>query len=338
MARRLAILLCCAVPLAIVTAACGSDDGSGVRNVGTDGSASGSGSGSASGSSASGSGSGSGSASGTGLSLEDTQTAGTGDQAVAAGVAAYTQYVEEQVDETIADTKAFTDAVRAGDLAAAKAAYAPSREGWERIEPIAGLVEAIDGAVDARVDDFAGPNDPEFTGWHRLEYLLWNRNTTEGAARFANRLDRDLQTLKTELATLEVPPAAVALGASELIEEVSQGKITGEEDRYSKTDLWDFNANVEGAEQVVASLEPALQAADPDLLASIQTGFDEIEGSLEPLQQGDGWVLFCQENDEYPSKQCTTTTVTQAQIDTMKAQLASLSEDLALVPGTLGLS
>jgi iron uptake system component EfeO len=337
MARRLTILLLlCAAPLALAAAACGSDDGSGVREVGTDGSASASGS--ASGSSASGSGSGSGSASGTGLSLEDSQTAGTGDEAVAAGVAAYTDDVEAQVDETIAETKVFTDAVRAGDLQAARAAYAPSREGWERIEPIAGLVEAIDGAVDARVDDFAGPNDPEFTGWHRLEYILWRRNTTEGAARFANRLDRDLQTLKTELATLEIPPAAVALGASELIEEVSAGKITGEEDRYSKTDLWDFNANVEGAEEVIASLTPALEAADPGLLQSIETGFDEIEGSLEPLRRGDGWVLFCQENDEYPSPLCNGTTVTQEQIDTMKAQLASLSEDLALVPGALGLS
>ncbi len=300
MPRLLTILaILCAVPLAIAAGACGSDDGTDVREVGTDGSASASGSGSTSGSgSASGSGqssgSGSGSASGTGLSLEDAQTAGTGDAAVAAGVAAYRDYVSGQVDETIARTRVLTNAVRAGDLQAARAAFAPSREGWERIEPIAGLVEEIDGAVDARVDDFAGPNDPAFTGWHRLEHILWTRNTTQGAARFANRLDRDLQTLKTELATLEVPPAAVALGASELIEEVSQGKITGEEDRYSKTDLWDFNANVEGAEEVIAALTPALQQADPELLARIEAGFDEIEGSLEPLRQGAGWVLYCQ--------------------------------------------
>ena len=41
------------------------------------------------------------------------------------------------------------------------------------------------------------------------------------------------------------------MGASELIEEVSQGKITGEEDRYSKTDLWDFHANLEGSQAVI---------------------------------------------------------------------------------------
>ena len=99
---------------------------------------------------------------------------------MASGVAAYCDYVSQQVDETIAATTTFTDAVRAGDLQAARAAYAPSREGWERIEPIAGLVEQIDGAVDSRVDDFAGPNDPTFTGWHRLEYLLWKQQHHPG--------------------------------------------------------------------------------------------------------------------------------------------------------------
>ena len=42
------------------------------------------------------------------------------------------------------------------------------------------------------------------------------------------------------------PGRRMALGAAELIQEVSEGKITGEEDRYSKTDLWDFAANVAG--------------------------------------------------------------------------------------------
>jgi iron uptake system component EfeO len=334
MTRRLALLLVlCVVPIALVAAACGSDDGADVRSS-TAGSASGS-SGSRSNPDSA---SASGSASGTGLSLEDTQTAGSGNALVAQGVLAYGDYVADQVDDTIAKTTVFTDAVRAGNLQAARAAYAPSREGWESIEPIAGLIEAIDGAVDSRVDDFAGPNDPTFTGWHRLEYLLWEKNTTKGGAAFADRLDADLQKLKSGLETLEIPPAAVALGASDLIEEVSEGKITGEEDRYSKTDLWDFNANVQGAEHVVTVLTPALQDADPELLSRIQSGFEELEGSLAPLEKGNGWVLFCQQNDEYPSSLCPTPTVTQAQIDRMKAQLAGLSENLALVPGALGLS
>ena len=329
MRRPLLVTLLVAVPLAFVAAGCGGDDGADVRALGTDASGSG-----VSGSSASGSG-----ASGSGLSLDDTQTAATGDALVQAAVEEYETYVAAQTDQIIARTAVFTDAVRAGRLAAAKAAYAPSREPWERIEPIAGLIEATDGAVDSRVDDFAGPGDPEFTGWHRLEYILWERGTTAGAARFANRLDRDLAALKAGIAELEIPAAAMALGASELIQEVSEGKITGEEDRYSKTDLWDFAANVEGAEEIIELLEPALEKADPALLARIETGFGALDGSLEALEKGDGYVLFCQEDDAFPAPDlCPRTTVTQAQIDTMKGQLAGLSEDLALVPGALGLS
>ena len=63
------------------------------------------------------------------------------------------------------------------------------RVSWERIEPIAGLVEEIDGTVDARVDDFESETDPDCTGWHRLEYLLFEQNTTDGAAEFADGLD-----------------------------------------------------------------------------------------------------------------------------------------------------
>ena len=88
-------------------------------------------------------------------------------------VEGYRAYVAEQVAIMQAETTVFTDAVRAGDIEAAKAAYPVSRRSWERIEPIAGLIADIDTAVDAREDDYDGPTDPAFTGWHRLEYQLW---------------------------------------------------------------------------------------------------------------------------------------------------------------------
>lgn len=249
----------------------------------------------------------------------------------------YKTYATGQVDELVELTTVFTDAVRAGDVAAAQAAYAPSREPWERIEPLAGLVEEIDGAVDARVDNFASVDDPGFTGWHRLEYLLFAQNTTEGGAEFADKLDADLATLQTEFAALDIPPVAVPVGASELIEEVSQGKITGEEDRYSKTDLWDFNANLEGSEAAIERLTPALQEADPALLAEIETGFADLQETLAPLRDGDGWQLYCLEGDGFPSPRCTGVTVTPETIDTLTAQLASLSENVALTAGVLEL-
>ncbi|MGI9002553.1 MAG: EfeM/EfeO family lipoprotein [Pseudonocardia sp.] len=268
----------------------------------------------------------------------DQNPGGTDNPLIRTAVTEYTAYAEQQAAELVRLTRVFTDAVRAGDLAAAQAAYAPSREPWERIEPLAGLVEEIDGKVDSRVDDFASVTDPAFTGWHRLEYLLFAENTTEGGSEFADQLDADLATLQTQLATLEVPPVAVPVGAAELIEEVSQGKITGEEDRYSKTDLWDLAANLEGSQAAIERLAPALREADAALLAEIEKGFADLDATLAPLRVGDGWQLYCLENDQFPSPRCTEVTVPAATVTTMKAQLADLSENVSQTAGVLGLT
>jgi iron uptake system component EfeO len=332
------------VALTVALGACGDDDddGSDVRNIGEEcgsaasasgasasasgGSASASarsGSGAcASGASGSGSGPGSESGSGSGIS-DDVEGSETDNPLVEDALVDYKAYVLAQVDETIAATTTFTDAVRAGDLEAAQAAYAPSRQGWERIEPIAGLVEELDGAVDARVDDFEGPDDPAFTGWHRLEYILWEEGTTDGGAGFADGLDEDLQTLRTELTDMEIPPAALAVGSSELIEEVSTGKITGEEDRYSHTDLWDFAANVEGSREGFDLLTPALEEEDPELVETITGLFDELEGQLAEYEDGSGYVSYEQLTDEDRTA--------------MGATLGELSENLATMAGVLGL-
>ena len=336
--------------LAALCAACGDDDGADVRSFGDcRGSGSASASANASGSvsasdpttssrsagsgprgascppgsgSGSGGGSESGAGSGSGIAGE-VEGSSTDDPLVIAAVAEYQAWVAEQVAQTIAATTTFTDAVRAGDLEGAKAAYAPSRQGWERIEPIAGLVEEIDGAVDARVDDFEGVDDPAFTGWHRLEYLLWEQGTADGGGSFADKLDADLRTLRTELEAMEIPPAALAVGSAELIEEVSTGKITGEEDRYSGTDLWDFAANVEGARRGFELLEPAIEAEDAALATTIEGLFDELEGQLGAYRDGEGYQPYRVLTDDDKTE--------------MQTTLAELSENLATVAGVLGL-
>src|SRR6476661_6049208 len=249
----------------------------------------------------------------------------------------YKSYAVAQGTELVKVVKVFTDAVRAGNLKAAQDGFAPSRQPWERIEPIAGLVEDTDAKTDSRVDDFANVDDPAFTGWHRLEYLLFEKNTTEGGAPFADQLDADIANLHKQLPSVEVKPINVANGAAELIEEVSQGKLTGEEDRYSKTDLWDFDANLQGSQVAVDKLSGPLKDADAALLGKISAGFSQLFDTMRPLRQGDGWVNFCPENSEFPSPRCPSVTVQPPVVDALKAQLAGLSENLSQVAGVLKL-
>jgi len=289
-------------------AACSSDDGGTVRSE--------------AGGSVTGSGSDSGS--GSGLSGSDLGTQSS-DATVTEAVNDYKTWMQSQVAALRTDTKKFTDAVRAGDVAEAKKQFAPSRYKWEMIEPIAGLVPEIDGAVDSRVDDFASVNDPKWTGWHKLEYLLWVKNTTSGGATLADKLDKDLATLQTKMKSVEITPKAVALGAGELIEEVSEGKINGEEDRYSHTDLSDFDANQLGAKQAYGYFKPIIEKKDKAFATSIDQGFAAVDESLEPYEISEGiFKPF--------------STLTAADKAKMQSQLATLSENLAKVPAAIGVS
>lgn len=283
-------------------AACSHDDGGTVRSEGG-GSVNGSGSGS-------------------GLSGSDLGTQSS-DKTVTAAVADYRTWVIRQATGLRADTKKFTDAVRAGNVAEAKKRYAPSRTKWEMIEPIAGLVPDIDGSVDSRVDDFANVGDPKWTGWHKLEYLLWEKNTTAGGAAVADKLDKDLATLESKIKTVDITPKAVTLGAGELIDEVSEGKINGEEDRYSHTDLSDFDANQLGAKQAWGYFRTIVTAKDKALATSIDDGFTAVDGSLQPYEVSEG--VFTPYTDLKPADKTK-----------MQGQLASLAENLAKVPAAIG--
>jgi iron uptake system component EfeO len=266
-------------------------------------------------------------------------TGGGNDSAlVQQAVRDYRTYLTEQVADTAAKTKVMTSAIRSGDLAAALAAYASSRIGWERIEPIASAVEELDGKLDARVDDFEGTDDPSFTGWHRIEYILFVDGKTDAAVPFADGLDADLTTLTQQIGTIDLPAVTLARGAAELVEEVSEGKITGEENRYAKTDFVDIDANIDGSKEVVKVLTPALQTTNPELVQIIAADFADVTASLARFKKGAGYVNYCLEDDEYPSPRCPATTITGAQRDELKAQLAALSEQLALVPGALDLT
>ncbi len=124
-------------------------------------------------------------------------------------IADYKVYVMAEVSALVAGTKAFTDAVKAGDVEKArKALYAPTRQHYERIEPIAELFSDLDGSIDAREDDFEKKAaDPKFTGFHRLEKALFADNSTKGMDKYADQLYHDTVELQKRVSELAFPPS-----------------------------------------------------------------------------------------------------------------------------------
>ncbi|MYT26818.1 iron uptake system protein EfeO [Streptomyces sp. SID7760] len=201
-----------------------------------------------------------------------------------AAVAEYRKYVQAQADETLPKAQAFADAVKAGDLEAAKKAYAPSRIGWERTEPVAESFGDIDPKVDVREDGLEAGQDPakDWTGWHRLEKALFADNKIGDAEKkLADQLMTDLTDWQKRVGQAEITPTSMANGAKELLDEVSRGKVTGEEERYSHTDLVDFKGNIEGAEKAYELLKPAAAKNDPALSAELDKQFAAMNTLLD---------------------------------------------------------
>lgn len=239
-------------------------------------------------------------------------------------VTEYKIYVTEKVEKLVTDTTAFTDAIKAGDVAKAKSLFAPTRLSYEAIEPIAELFSDLDSAIDSRADDYEKAEaDPAFPGFHRLEYGLWQKNSTEGLTPIADKLLADVTELKQRIADLTFPPDKVVGGAAALMEEVAATKISGEEDRYSHTDLWDFKGNFDGAYKIVDLVRPLIKSKEADFLKAVDANFETVDKILAKYKDGDGYVSYEK--------------LTEADRKVLSAAVNTLAEDLSKLRAKLGL-
>jgi iron uptake system component EfeO len=212
---------------------------------------------------------------------------------LATATSGYHDYVVAQAGKLVDATDAFAAAVKAGNVAKAKRLYAPARFHYEEIEPAAESFGDLDPAIDARINDVSEAT--KWTGYHRIEKALWADESLAGAKHYARKLTSDVATLRRKTQDLQYQPAQLANGATELLNEVLNSKITGEENRYSHTDLSDFEANIRGAKHAFELLEPALKQTDASLAHAIHHRFAAVSDALEGFQghyAGTGYVNY----------------------------------------------
>ena len=133
----------------------------------------------------------------------------------------------------------------------------------------------------------------------------------------------DIEKLKKEIDLLNFPPSKVVGGASVLIEEVAGSKISGEEDRYSHTDLSDFQANIEGSQKIVELFRANIAEKDKALLEKTDAQFKIVNEILAKYKKGDGFETYDK--------------LTNADRKALQAPINALAEDLAKLRGLLGL-
>lgn len=259
----------------------------------------------------------------TAFSVTGEKVAATGDDAAQKqqAVDLYAAFVKDQVEQLVPAVDAFVAAYESGDDEKARALFPTTRAFYERIEPIAESLGDLDPRIDYREVD-AAAEGLDWTGFHRIEKDLWvpaqdalNSDGTTPAwkdwapstpaerAGYGDQLIADVAQLNEYVhsseftETLEAQGVGgISNGAIALLDEVATGKISGEEDWWSGTDLWDFAANVEGSKMAFSLVEEFATASGDKgsaLAQKIQQGYDDLDASLAKHGSlANGFVLY----------------------------------------------
>ncbi|HGM5578658.1 TPA: iron uptake system protein EfeO [Pseudomonas putida] len=237
----------------------------------------------------------------------------------------YRVYLASQGSTLVRAGQALNDAIRAGDLPQAQAAYGAARVIYQRIAPASQRLAELDNRINARADYFEQrEQDPAFAGLHRIEYGLFQQRTTEGLAPVADALQADLGELKTQLLAQSIAPQQFTEAVVRSLRNLAQIRSSGEEERYSHLDLPGFAANLEGVRKVIDLLRPLLARSGAQPLAAIDSAMTRFEQHLQALHGAEGYMPY----DQVP----------QAQKQQIAADAQALANAIAAIDQALGLA
>ena len=239
----------------------------------------------------------------------------------------YAAFVKDQVAQLVPATTGFVDLYVDGTDDQAREQFPEVRTFYERIEPVAEALGDLDPRIDYREVD-AKAEGLEWTGFHRIEKDLWQPergalnadgetdawqdwqpSTPEGRGEIGQQLIADVTELYDFVHSDDFTSFLndqgvdwLSNGAIALLDEVASGKITGEEDWWSGTDLWDFAANVEGSKMAFTLVRDFAASKGEEgaaLVERIDDGYAALEAELATF--GDlesGFVTYGELNDE----------------------------------------
>lgn len=235
-------------------------------------------------------------------------------------------YLTVQGSALIKAATALNQAIASGDLAQAQALYLPARAAYQRLAPAAQRLAELDNQINARADYFEKrEQDPAFVGFHRLEHALFQQRKLDEVAPIAQRLLADVTTLKQQLLAQSLPPeqlVSILVRNLNSLADVRAG--SGEEERYSHSDLNGFAANAQTARKVVDLLRPMLSKSSADVLANVDQAMSDFDSQLNAFKSANGYVSY--------------DAVTAAQRQQIAAKARALATAMDGIDPALGLS
>lgn len=203
-------------------------------------------------------------------------------------------YLSSQGSALIKAVTALEQAIAAGDLTQAQALYIPARAAYQRLAPAAQRLAELDNRINARADYFEQrEQDPGFRGFHRLEFALFQQRSLDGLTPAAQQLLADVTTLKQQLLAQSLPPEQLVSIVVRNLDNLGDVRATsGEEERYSHSDLNGFAGNLDAARKVLDLLRPLLDKSAADLLPTLDNALAGLDAELNRFKVEEGYARY----------------------------------------------
>jgi iron uptake system component EfeO len=203
---------------------------------------------------------------------------------------AYQKWVGARMADLEKKTDALRDALRRGDLPAARRTWLPAHLVYERMGAAYGTFGDADQAINGTDAGLpGGVHDPGFTGFHRLEQGLWHHASAADLRPFADRLAHDVHTLRTTWSQQRMDPRDMGLRAHEILENTLRFELTGRTDYGSGTSLATARANLDGTQAVLRRLRPLLTTRYPHL-AALEKSLARTRDALDAQHRHGHWT------------------------------------------------
>ena len=211
----------------------------------------------------------------------------------------YRSFVLGKLSTLRTQVRALAAAIDAGNVANARSTWVTAHLTWLEIGQDDGAYGSF-GALGGEIDGLAaghplGTADPEFTGFHRIEFDLWSKHDLPAAGADTMTLQHLLARLaKVPLSTyLPATPAGIGswlLRPHEVLEDALRDSLTADDEYGSGTDLASIAADVAAVRKLLSELEPVLHPIAPDLVSQARAELDALIDAVDATRANGAWV------------------------------------------------
>lgn len=187
-------------------------------------------------------------------------------------------------------TDALAAAVRSGDLTLARTAWLPAHLAYETLGAAYDAFGDYDGEINGTTAGMPdGVHDPDFTGFHRVEYGLYHGEGAASLTRVTDQLADFVHGLRHDLPTFQPEALDMGLRTHEIMENTLQFELTAKTDYGSGTNLATADANATGDREVLNVLRPLLRPRYPGL-SDVDSWLNRFQSLVRAQDHGGRWT------------------------------------------------